>query len=80
MEYRYRGHRGLHSLRNELGAITTELEKRRKRGHGATKGMIKDLRELSDNLLALQQEWYRADDSARPPRRLDGLRRKLGGD
>ena len=71
MDYRYQGHGGLHSLWSDLEAIIAELERRRKSGHGATTEIIKDLRELNGNLLALQQEWYRLEESTRPRAGID---------
>jgi hypothetical protein len=48
--------------------------------HGATREIIRDLRELSDNLLALQQEWYRLEEGTRPRGRSAALLKKLAED
>jgi hypothetical protein len=64
-------------LWNDLETIVNELERRRRSDHGATKEIIKGLRELNDNLLALQQEWYRFEESTRPRVGLDEISKRL---
>jgi len=64
-------------LWSDLEALITELERRRKNGNSATREIIRNLRELNDNLLALQQEWYRFEESARPRVGLDEIFKKL---
>jgi hypothetical protein len=56
---KYRGHKGLHSLSMKLEHVIRELEKRRTRGHVATKEIIKRLHELNGNLKGLSKEWHR---------------------
>jgi hypothetical protein len=79
MEDQYQGHQGLHSLWIDLENIIRVLEKRRQNGNGATKEIIKDLRDLNSNLFSLHQQWYR--ESTREPEARPGdlLKRLIDG-